>query len=69
LRQIKVTLRRHRHRPIAEQGRWLGQVVNGYFAYRAAPTNCRALNSFYREVVRSSATGCARCVAAASGTG
>ncbi|HEX5719538.1 MAG TPA: group II intron reverse transcriptase/maturase [Thermoanaerobaculia bacterium] len=52
LRQIKVTLRRNRHRPIAEQGRWLGRVVNGYFAYHAVPTNCRALNSFYREVVR-----------------
>jgi group II intron reverse transcriptase/maturase len=52
LRQIKVTLRRNRHRPIAEQGRWLGRVVNGYFAYHAVPTNCRALNAFYREVVR-----------------
>ena len=26
--------------------------MNGYFAYHAVPTNCRALNSFYREVVR-----------------
>lgn len=52
LRQIKATLRRIRHRPNAEQGHWLGRVVSGYFAYHAVPTNCRALNSFHRQVVR-----------------
>jgi RNA-directed DNA polymerase len=26
------------HQPIPEQGRWLAQVVRGYFAYHAVPT-------------------------------
>jgi hypothetical protein len=27
------------HEPIPMQGRWLGQVVRGYFQYHAVPTN------------------------------
>jgi RNA-directed DNA polymerase len=42
LREIKETLRRCMHRPIPEQGKWLGQVVRGYFNYHAVPTNGRA---------------------------
>ena len=29
LREIKETLRRHRHKPIDEQGRWLGTMMKG----------------------------------------
>ena len=43
LREIKEELRRRMHQPIPEQGRWLGQVVRGFFAYHAVPTNTRAL--------------------------
>ena len=46
LRQIKEGLRRRMHAPIPEQGRWLQQVVRGYFAYHAVPTNSRALGAF-----------------------
>jgi hypothetical protein len=28
------------------QGKWLGQVVNGFFNYQALPTNSRALSAF-----------------------
>jgi len=35
LREIKETLRRHRHTPIDEQGRWLGAMMKGHFAYFA----------------------------------
>ena len=31
------------HQPIPEQGKWLRQVVRGYFNYHAVPTNGRAL--------------------------
>jgi RNA-directed DNA polymerase len=31
------------HQPIPEQGRWLAQVIRGYFAYHAVPTNFPAL--------------------------
>jgi RNA-directed DNA polymerase len=46
LREIKEELRRRMHQPIPEQGRWLRQVVRGYFAYHAVPTNNAALGAF-----------------------
>ena len=36
---IKEELKRRMHEPIPLQGKWLGQVVRGYFAYHAVPTN------------------------------
>jgi len=46
LRMIKEELRRRMHRPIPQQGKWLKQVVTGYFNYHAVPTNFRALVMF-----------------------
>jgi RNA-directed DNA polymerase len=46
LNEIAGTLRRVRHRPIDEQGQWLGTVARGYFAYFAVPTNTRMLSAF-----------------------
>jgi RNA-directed DNA polymerase len=46
LQEIKQGLRRRMHRPIPEQGKWLKQVVTGYFNYHAVPTNGRALATF-----------------------
>jgi group II intron reverse transcriptase/maturase len=53
LKEIKQELLRRRHEPVAEQGRWLAQVVRGYFAYHAVPTNRPALAAFRRDVKRS----------------
>jgi RNA-directed DNA polymerase len=50
LRAIKGELWRRLHEPIREQGQWLGQVVRGYFAYHAVPTNSRSLGSFRHHV-------------------
>jgi group II intron reverse transcriptase/maturase len=50
LRAIKEELRRRMHEPIPEQGRWLGQVLRGYFAYHAVPTNTRSLCAFRHHV-------------------
>src|SRR5882762_106770 len=47
LREIKEELRRRMHHPIPEQGRWLRQVVSGFFAYHAVPTNSAALGAFH----------------------
>ena len=47
---IKQELRRRMHQPIPEQGKWLGQVVKGYFNYHAVPTNSRALGVFRHRV-------------------
>lgn len=52
LREIKEELRRRRHWPIAEQGRWLKSVVAGYFAYHAVPTNARTLMAFRYHVTQ-----------------
>ena len=50
LREIKDALRRKMHLPIPEQGRWLGQVVTGYFAYHAVPSNLGSLVAFHHYV-------------------
>jgi RNA-directed DNA polymerase len=46
LQAIKQELRRRMHQPVLEQGKWLRQVVTGYFNYHAVPTNSRALAAF-----------------------
>jgi group II intron reverse transcriptase/maturase len=43
---VKEELRRRMHQPIPRQGEWLRQVVTGYFAYHAVPTNIQALKTF-----------------------
>jgi hypothetical protein len=50
LKEIKEKLRRKMHASIPEQGRWLGRIVRGYFAYHAIPTNSRALSAFRHYV-------------------
>src|SRR5215831_9689434 len=52
LQAIKQELRRRMHRPILEQGAWIKQVVRGFFAYHAVPTNGAALRAFYYYVKR-----------------
>jgi group II intron reverse transcriptase/maturase len=52
LKEIKEVLRTHMHAPIPEQGRWLRQVLTGYFAYHAVPTNMRSLAAFRFCVAR-----------------
>ena len=51
LLEITEDLRRRWHQDIAEQGRWLGTVMRGYFAYHAVPTNARALSAFRHHVI------------------
>jgi RNA-directed DNA polymerase len=50
LREIGEELRWRRHHPIPEQGRWLQQVVRGFFNYHAVPTNAKALVTFRHRV-------------------
>ena len=46
LQEIKEALRQRMHEPIPEQGKWLRQVVGGFFAYHAVPTNSATLSTF-----------------------
>jgi group II intron reverse transcriptase/maturase len=50
LAEVKEGLWRRLHRPIPEQGAWLRQVVTGFFAYHAVPTNSRSLMAFRHHV-------------------
>jgi RNA-directed DNA polymerase len=50
LQAIKQELRQRMHQPIPVQGKWLGQVVKGYFNFHAVPTNSRALGVFRHRV-------------------
>ena len=50
LKKIKEELRRRRHQPVPETGKWLAQVVSGYFGYHAVPTNSAALSAFRYHV-------------------
>src|SRR6267143_1156828 len=52
LQEIKGELRRRMHQPIPEQGQWLKQVVTGFFAYHAVPTNFLALGAFRLHTIR-----------------
>jgi group II intron reverse transcriptase/maturase len=50
LKEIKDELRRRMHQSIPEQGKWLRQVITGYFAYHAIPTNYKRLAAFRHYV-------------------
>ena len=50
LKQVKEELRQRIHQSIPEQGKWLRQVMGGFFAYHAVPTNSHALAAFRHHV-------------------
>jgi group II intron reverse transcriptase/maturase len=52
LAEVKDQIKRRRHRPIPEQGKWLGSVVRGHLAYYAVPGNTDAVQTFRDEVTR-----------------
>jgi RNA-directed DNA polymerase len=50
LKQVKDELRKRMHQPLAEVGKWLRSVVQGYFNYHAVPGNLASLKRFRLEV-------------------
>jgi RNA-directed DNA polymerase len=52
LREVKTELRRRRHLPIPEQGRWLASALRGHCNYYAVPDNSKALNAFRYQIIR-----------------
>jgi len=50
LKEVKDELRKRMHQPLAEVGKWLRSVVQGYFNYHAVPGNIVSLRSFRLEV-------------------
>src|SRR5438034_3043984 len=51
LKEIKEEMRQRRHHSIPEQGHWLKQVVTGFFAYHAVPTNIWSLGTFRSRII------------------
>ncbi|MBV9196346.1 MAG: hypothetical protein JO168_19590 [Solirubrobacterales bacterium] len=52
LRAVKEELKRRRHLPVPEQGRWLRSVVQGHYRYYAVPGNIAAITTFGFQVKR-----------------
>lgn len=52
LQEIKATLLRRRHEPVAVLGQWIRAVVQGYLNYHAVPGNIYCLNKFRTQVNR-----------------
>jgi group II intron reverse transcriptase/maturase len=52
LRELKQQLRQRRHDPIAQTGKWLRSVVQGYFNYHAVPGNLDRLRTFRDRLTR-----------------
>jgi len=52
LREVSDQLKRRRHQPIPEQGKWLRSVVTGHLAYYAVPGNTAAVAAFRTQVSR-----------------
>jgi RNA-directed DNA polymerase len=52
LREVSDQLKRRRHQPIPEQGKWLRSVVTGHLAYYAVPGNTGAVAAFRTQVSR-----------------
>jgi RNA-directed DNA polymerase len=50
LKQVNTELRRRRHWPIPEQGRWLASVVRGHLNYYAVPGNIDAVTAFRDQI-------------------
>jgi len=52
LKSVKTEMRRRRHRPIPDQGRWLASVLRGHYGYYAVPDNHQAVRSFRYQIRR-----------------
>jgi RNA-directed DNA polymerase len=52
LRELKAELRKRMHEPIPVVGKWLSQVLRGYYQYHAVPTNSPRLAAFRYFVAR-----------------
>ena len=52
VKEVTKELKRKRHTPVPEQGKWLRSVVTGYYNYHEIPGNYQALNSFRKLLAR-----------------
>ena len=53
VREVKISLIKHRDLPIPDQARWLASVLRGHCNYYAVPDNYEAISAFRQLLVRS----------------
>ena len=53
VKEVRGKLKRMRHAPVPDQGKWLRSVVQGFFNHHAVPGNRSALAAFRTLLVRS----------------
>ena len=53
IKAVTAEMKRRRHPPIPEQGRWLASVVRGHQGYYAVPGNYEAVNAYRTQIARS----------------
>jgi RNA-directed DNA polymerase len=52
LKAVKEQLRRRRHEPVPDQGRWLRSVLRGHMGYFAVPGNTDRVSAFRNELTQ-----------------
>ena len=52
LKELRAKLRQRMHESPTATGKWLGQVVRGYFQYHAIPGNWARLKAYRNDVLR-----------------
>ena len=52
IQKVTKELKKRRHAPVAEQGKWLRSVVQGHFNYFGVPGNRQSIDSFRTQVNR-----------------
>ena len=52
LRELRVEMKRRRHRPVREQQTWLSAVRRGHYVYYGISGNIRSLALFHHRVRR-----------------
>jgi hypothetical protein len=52
LKAVNEQLKRRRHTPIPDQGRWLASVLRGHIAYYAVPGNTDRVATFRTQMTR-----------------
>ena len=53
IKAVRETLRKNRHRPVAEQDAWLKAVMRGHFNYYGVPGNRKALDTIRTQIQHS----------------
>lgn len=52
IKEIRLEIKKRRHDPVPEQGKWIRSVVQGLFNYYAVPGNIRVLKTIRDEVIK-----------------